>query len=85
MTDGIADRVGDGRNLLVLDNCEHVIEDVAELAARLVRSSTELTIIGTSREPLGIAGEHVVTVEPLDIEGDVSGDAAACSSSASGP
>lgn len=63
--------------LLVLDNCERVIERAAELAQRLLRAAPELRILATSREPIRLAGEHVVSVPPLDLpepgpEGDVS-------------
>jgi predicted ATPase/DNA-binding SARP family transcriptional activator len=55
-----------GRLLLVLDNCEHVVEPVAELAAALLRTAPELRILATSREPLGISGEVVFVVPPLE-------------------
>jgi predicted ATPase/DNA-binding SARP family transcriptional activator len=54
------------RLLLVLDNCEHVIEPVAELAAALLRTVPELRILATSREPLGLTGEVVFMVAPLE-------------------
>ncbi|MFB9626607.1 BTAD domain-containing putative transcriptional regulator [Nonomuraea helvata] len=51
--------------LLVLDNCEHVLSEVAVLARRLLAASPGLTVIATSREPLGITGEHLVPLAPL--------------------
>ncbi|MET9491615.1 BTAD domain-containing putative transcriptional regulator [Nocardia sp. NPDC006630] len=51
--------------LLVLDNCEHLIEPIAELAVTLLAGCPELRILATSRQPLGIDGEHVLTIEPL--------------------
>jgi len=51
--------------LLVLDNCEHLIDRCAELADRLTRGCPTLHILTTSREPLGIGGETVWTVEGL--------------------
>ncbi len=54
------------RVLLVLDNCEHVVEPVAELAAVLLRTAPELRILTTSREPLGLTGEVVFVVPPLE-------------------
>ncbi|WP_406493879.1 winged helix-turn-helix domain-containing protein [Streptomyces sp. NBC_01604] len=51
--------------LLILDNCEHVIEAAAELAETLLTRSPGLTILATSREPLGVPGESVRPVEPL--------------------
>ncbi|MCZ4590470.1 protein kinase [Rhodococcus opacus] len=52
--------------LLMLDNCEQVVEAVAELAETLLRSCPRVRILATSREPLGIGGETVVRVPPLD-------------------
>ncbi|MET8962279.1 BTAD domain-containing putative transcriptional regulator [Streptomyces sp. NPDC004074] len=51
--------------LLVLDNCEHVIGAAAELAETLLTHCPGLTILATSREPLGVPGESVRPVEPL--------------------
>lgn len=51
--------------LLLLDNCEHLIEPCAALAQRLLKACPLLTILATSREPLGIAGETVRRVAPL--------------------
>jgi predicted ATPase/DNA-binding SARP family transcriptional activator len=53
--------------LLVLDNCEHVRVAVADLAATLLANCPDLTILATSREPLGIAGEQVRPVPPLGL------------------
>ncbi|MFC4013117.1 BTAD domain-containing putative transcriptional regulator [Nonomuraea purpurea] len=52
--------------LLVLDNCEHVVEQVATLAARLLATCPRLRVLATSREPLGLIGEHLWQVRPLD-------------------
>jgi non-specific serine/threonine protein kinase len=51
--------------LLVLDNCEHVIDECAELAAALLSSCPEVRIVATSREPLGVDGEAVWRLDPL--------------------
>ncbi|GAA2214443.1 BTAD domain-containing putative transcriptional regulator [Nonomuraea monospora] len=51
--------------LLVLDNCEHVIEAAAEFTDRLLGECRRLRILATSREPLGITGEVLWQVEPL--------------------
>ncbi|MET8136440.1 BTAD domain-containing putative transcriptional regulator [Streptomyces sp. NPDC005251] len=51
--------------LLILDNCEHVIDAAAELAETLLTRCPGLTILATSREPLGVPGELVRPVEPL--------------------
>ncbi|MEU6040918.1 BTAD domain-containing putative transcriptional regulator [Actinomadura sp. NPDC047616] len=57
------------RMLLVLDNCEHVVEQAAELADRLLRAAPGLRILATSREPLAVAGEVVWSVPPLNVPG----------------
>ncbi|MGW0536883.1 ATP-binding protein [Streptomyces sp. NPDC003032] len=51
--------------LLILDNCEHVIGAAAQLAETLLTHCPGLTILATSREPLGVPGESVRPVEPL--------------------
>nr|WP_226899141.1 BTAD domain-containing putative transcriptional regulator [Nonomuraea phyllanthi] len=53
------------RLLLILDNCEHVVEEVAALCRRLLADCPGLTILATSREPLGLTGEHLVPLAPL--------------------
>ncbi|MEV0723732.1 BTAD domain-containing putative transcriptional regulator [Micromonospora purpureochromogenes] len=55
------------RLLLVLDNCEHVIEPVAALVARLLRDAPGVTVLATSREPLGLTGELLWEVPPLAV------------------
>ncbi|WP_235996001.1 BTAD domain-containing putative transcriptional regulator [Nonomuraea montanisoli] len=57
-----------GRDLLlVLDNCEHVVEAAAELADALLAACPALRVLATSREALGITGERVVPVAPLSL------------------
>jgi predicted ATPase/DNA-binding SARP family transcriptional activator len=53
------------RMLIVLDNCEHVVEAAARLAERLLARCPGVTVLATSREPLGVPGELVRPVEPL--------------------
>ena len=53
--------------LLVLDNCEQVVDAVAELAETLLRVCPRLRILATSREPLGIGGEAALLVPPLAV------------------
>ena len=57
--------LADGRTLVCLDNCEHVREGAAEVAAALLRACPEVTVLATSREPLGLPGEAVWQVPPL--------------------
>ncbi|MDX6666954.1 MAG: hypothetical protein QOK04_334, partial [Solirubrobacteraceae bacterium] len=52
--------------LLVLDNCEHVVDACAELAAALLTACADVRIMATSREPLGVTGETVWRLEPLE-------------------
>ena len=57
--------LADARALLVLDNCEHLIDACAHLADALLAHSPRLRIVATSREPLGITGESLFVVPPL--------------------
>ncbi|WP_272499372.1 BTAD domain-containing putative transcriptional regulator [Actinomadura litoris] len=76
--DRLAAALGARRLLLVLDNCEHVVEQAAELAGRLLRRVPGVRILATSREPLGLPGEVVWAVPPLEVPGpDDAADAAA--------
>jgi predicted ATPase/DNA-binding SARP family transcriptional activator len=59
-----------GRALLVVDNCEHLLAPVARLVAELLTRCPELTVLATSQEPLGIAGETVFFVPPLPAPAD---------------
>jgi predicted ATPase/class 3 adenylate cyclase len=56
------------RLLLLFDNCEHVIDDVADLVAELRASAPAVAILATSREPLRVAGERQWTVDPLSAD-----------------
>ena len=56
------------RALVCLDNAEHLIDAVADLAGTLLRASPELSLLVTSREPLGVHGEAVWRVPPLEDE-----------------
>ncbi len=58
--------LADVRALLVLDNCEHLIDACAHLADTLLAHSPGLRIVATSREPLGITGEWLLVVPPLE-------------------
>ncbi|MGM1064172.1 BTAD domain-containing putative transcriptional regulator [Saccharothrix sp. Mg75] len=67
LVDRLAGALRGKRVLLVLDNCEHVVDAVAELVDRLLRTAPELRVLATSREPLGLPGEVVWTVPPLEL------------------
>jgi predicted ATPase/DNA-binding CsgD family transcriptional regulator len=65
----LSDLLAKRRLLLVLDNCEHLLDGCAVLADTLLRACPGLRILATSRRPLGIAGEHSVAVPPLSVPG----------------
>ncbi|MFU8854461.1 AfsR/SARP family transcriptional regulator [Micromonospora sp. SL1-18] len=59
--------LGADRALLVVDNCEHVIDEAAELVERLVEECPALTVLTTSREALAVPGETQLAVAPLGV------------------
>ncbi|MXG27285.1 AAA family ATPase [Streptomyces sp. YIM 132580] len=61
----LAAALRDRRTLLVLDNCEHVVDAAAELTDLLLRTAPGLRVLATGQEPLGLAGEAMFLVEPL--------------------
>jgi len=65
--DTLADAVGDRYLLVVLDNAEHVLGAAAKLADVLLRSCPRAYLLVTSREPLGVSGEHVFRVPSLPV------------------
>ncbi|TGB02621.1 BTAD domain-containing putative transcriptional regulator [Streptomyces sp. MZ04] len=65
LTDRLITAIREREALLILDNCEHVIESAAMFAHRLLGECRRLRILATSREPLGITGEALWQVEPL--------------------
>jgi predicted ATPase len=65
VTDTVANALRDRSVLVILDNCEHVIEAAASLAETLVRRCGGVAVMATSREPLSIPGEHVYRVPSL--------------------
>ncbi|WP_185949476.1 LuxR C-terminal-related transcriptional regulator [Microbispora sp. KK1-11] len=70
LADAVAHALDGGRRLLVLDNCEHVLDDAAALADRVLSSCPGVTVLATSRERLGIPGEHVVPISPLPLSSE---------------
>ena len=73
LTDRLIAAIREREALLILDNCEHVIESAAVFADRVLGECRRLRILATSREPLGITGEALWLVEPLALpEGDAS-------------
>src|SRR5438552_3970890 len=61
--------------LLVLDNCEHLLDAVAVLADVVLKEAAGVRLLATSRQPLGISGERVLQVPPLTLPGEGSGSA----------
>ncbi|MBW8795815.1 MAG: LuxR family transcriptional regulator [Streptomyces sp.] len=73
--DTLVERLRDRRLLLVVDNCEHLLAACAGLAAALLRGTTGVRILATSRHRLGLTEEHLMEVRPLpvpDPDGDLS-------------
>jgi predicted ATPase/DNA-binding SARP family transcriptional activator len=62
--------------LLVLDNCEHLLDDCAALIGTLLAAAPGLWVLATSREPLGLTGEHVWPVKPLEVPDESTPDVA---------
>jgi predicted ATPase/DNA-binding winged helix-turn-helix (wHTH) protein len=65
--EAVARAIGEKKLLLVLDNCEHVIDAAATLAETLIRLCPRVTILATSREVLRIEGEYAYRVPPLEV------------------
>ncbi|MFE0647209.1 ATP-binding protein [Streptomyces sp. NPDC059534] len=62
---GLCRRLADDRLLLALDSCEHLAEPCARLVTELLAAAPGLTVLATSRRPLGVEGEHVIALDPL--------------------
>ena len=63
----MSDHLKEKHALLVLDNCEHVLEACSQLVDHLLRAASKIRIIATSREPFQISGESVMSVPPLSV------------------
>jgi hypothetical protein len=63
----LAAGLGIGRTILLLDNCEHLVEACALVSADLLRACSGLRVLATSREPLGVAGERTFRVPSLGL------------------
>jgi predicted ATPase/class 3 adenylate cyclase len=66
VAEAIADWLRGRRLLLILDNCEHVLSALGELVRAIIARCPTVTVLATSREPLGVAGERVVPLAGLD-------------------
>ncbi|MFY7064524.1 BTAD domain-containing putative transcriptional regulator [Nocardiopsis changdeensis] len=78
----LCDALSARRALLLLDNCEHVVESAAGTVAALLRAAPGLRILATTREPLSVDGEVLESVDPLDLPGTGDGPDAALESDA---
>ncbi|MEV0265232.1 NB-ARC domain-containing protein [Streptomyces sp. NPDC050617] len=63
--DAVCDWIGDRRVLLVLDSCEHLVDACRSMVAELLAACPRLTVLATSREPLGTAKETLLELGPL--------------------
>ena len=68
--DAIVEMLRPRCSLLLLDNCEHLVEPVAGLVARILREAPTVSVLATSREPLAVPGEQVWSVAPLPTASD---------------
>lgn len=64
-TSELAQYLTDRRALIVLDNCEHVLDDAADLVDEVLMSADDVHVVATSREPLGVEGESVRRIRSL--------------------
>jgi len=67
LSDSLVDALRLRRVLLVMDNCEHVLQAASRLVESLARRCPKITVVATSRERLGVGGEHVWPVLPLPV------------------
>jgi non-specific serine/threonine protein kinase len=67
LTELLVEAISDQDLLIVLDNCEHLVDACARFADQLNRSCSQVRLLATSREPLGVDGERVYRVPPLSL------------------
>ncbi|RFU42737.1 LuxR family transcriptional regulator [Actinomadura logoneensis] len=70
VAEALGPRAPDGDVLLVLDNCEHLLDATAALCHALLQAVPNLRVLASSRQPLNVPGEHVLRVGPLPVPGD---------------
>ncbi len=70
MASSLSDALADRSLLLLLDNCEHLIHAVARLTQQLLETCPGVSVLATSREPLGVPGEHVFRIPSLATPND---------------
>ena len=84
LADSVLSRLGGAHTLLVLDNCEQILDDVAELVGWMLAATSEVRVLITSREPLDLPGEVVVSLAPLGVPESADASALAVASSDAG-
>jgi predicted ATPase len=67
LLDAVAESLHDGRVLLLLDNCEHLVSAVAQVGRHLLRACPTVRVLATSREALGVEGETAFAVPSLSL------------------
>jgi predicted ATPase/class 3 adenylate cyclase len=67
LSEAVVDALGDQDALILLDNCEHLIDAAAKFCDQVIRRCPRVSILSTSREPLGIDGERVYRVPSLSL------------------
>jgi predicted ATPase/DNA-binding SARP family transcriptional activator/DNA-binding NarL/FixJ family response regulator len=70
----ITEHLGEKQVLLILDNCEHLVDAAAHLVDFLLSSCPHLRVLATSREPLGVVGEVLFSVPPLSVPAGLPAD-----------
>ncbi|WP_405546757.1 AAA family ATPase [Streptomyces phaeochromogenes] len=67
LLEAVYEHLDDGPLLLLLDTCDHVLDECARVVQELLAHVPELRVLATSRQPLGVAGEHLLSVTPLPL------------------
>ena len=67
LTESVRDYLAGKQALIVLDNCEHLLDEAAAMAEAMVRAAPRVRVLATSREPLGVAGERLLGVPSLRV------------------
>ncbi len=75
LRDAVEARLRPGRSLLVLDNCEHLVDDTADFLTSLLREANDLSVLTTSRTRIGVPGERVVSLFGLSLVAPTTGGA----------
>jgi len=74
IADRLVERLDRRETLLLLDNCEHVLDKAASLAIEVLKRTGSVRIVATSRQPLGVAGRHPYLIPTLEAPADEIGD-----------